>query len=355
MRARLIGFSTLRPPMVSIAGCCLRPLIPKLRLVASHRAALDHAYRVVAPQWPAARIAGDKRLTHEHAAAVGVASPWSFYPSNRDEVAAVDCRFPVILKPTVNAGRNAFTAAKAWRVDDRAALLARYDQAVALVEPNAIMLQELVPGAGTTQFSYAAVWSAGEPVASLVARRTRQYPVDFGFTSTFVETIEQAEVEDASRRFLAPLRYDGLVEIEFKRDDRDGSFKLLDVNPRPWTWIGLGAAAGVDFPLIQWRLAMGERAPPQRGRAGVGWCHAARDFVSACQQIAGGTLKPRDYATSLSRPMVFAAFAADDPLPGIVDLPLVLGRVLSRRWFDVEPQRADASAPRAKPFVPLVR
>ena len=109
----------------------------------------------------------------------------------------------------------------------------------------------------------------------------------------------------------------------------------------------------VGSSLIQWQLAMGERVAPQRGRAGVGWCHAARDFVSACQQIARGTVKPRDYMTSLQRPMVFGAFAADDPLPGVVDLPVVLGRVLSRRWFEVEPQRTDAGAPRTKPFVPM--
>ena len=92
-----------------------------------------------------------------------------------------------------------------------------------------------------------------------MARRTRQYPIQFGFNSTFVETIEQREVEEAACRFLSALRYRGMVEAEFKYDARDGRYKLLDVNPRAWTWTALGAAAGVDFPLIQWRLAMGKR------------------------------------------------------------------------------------------------
>jgi D-aspartate ligase len=331
----------------------------EVALVARHHATLEQAYRVTTPPWTVARIACDKRLTHRHAASVGVDSPWSAYPGSREEAAALDCRFPVILKPTVRTSRNAFTTAKAWRADDRAALLARYDEAAALVGGDAVAVQKLIPGGGEAQFSYAAVWRDGAPVAALVARRRRQYPVDFGFTSTFVETIAEAAVqsavEGAACRFLAPLRFSGLVELEFKHDIRDDRYKLLDVNPRPWTWIGLGAAAGVDFAWIQWQLARGEAVAPAHGRPGVGWTHASRDVVSAVRQIAGGTLPPSEYVGSLLRPMTCAAFAWDDLLPGIVDLPVVLARVLARRYFEEAPRQGEAAVPRAKRFLPSMR
>jgi D-aspartate ligase len=64
------------------------------------------------------------------------------------------------------------------------------------------------------------------------ARRTRQLPVDFGRGSTFVETLDNEDIEDAAVRFLHSINYDGVVEIEFKFDDRERCFKLLDVNPR---------------------------------------------------------------------------------------------------------------------------
>src|SRR5262249_6354933 len=152
--------------------------------------------------------------------------------------------FPLVLKPTVRTVENAFTLAKAWRADDHATLLARYDAAEALVGADAIVVQELIPGAGEAQYSYAVVCDRGKPVAELVARRRRQYPVEFGYTSTFVETVDCPEVEDAGRRLLASLDYTGIAEVEFKRDDRDGRCKLLDVNARIWTWGQIGAAAG---------------------------------------------------------------------------------------------------------------
>jgi predicted ATP-grasp superfamily ATP-dependent carboligase len=175
------------------------------------------------------------------------------------------------------------------------------------------------------------VWDRGAPVVSLVARRTRQYPVHFGFTSTLVETVEEPAVEDAACRFLHSLAFSGPVEIEFKRDHRDGRYKLLDVNARVWTWIALGALAGVDFPMVQWRLAQGEPVSQARGRPGVAWMHGSRDIVAACHEMLAGRLAPGAYLRSIDKPLVFAAFAGDDLKPGLVDLPIVARRLVSRR------------------------
>ena len=70
------------------------------------------------------------------------------------------------------------------------------------------MVQELVPGGGEAQFSYAALCRDGEPLAALTARRTRQYPADFGRASTYVETVEVPEVVEPSLRLLRADRLD---------------------------------------------------------------------------------------------------------------------------------------------------
>jgi D-aspartate ligase len=294
------------------------------RLVSRRHAELSAFYRVITPPWEVMRWAADKRLTNERAQSLGIDFPWSHYPTGRRELEQLQCRFPLILKPTVRKGSNA------WRVDDREHLLARYDQAASMVG-DAIVLQEMIPGNGAAQFSYAALWDRGKPVASLVARRSRQYPIDFGYTSTYVETIDNADVEEAASHFLSSLQYSGLVEIEFKYDARDSRYKILDVNARTWAWIGLGGIAGVDFPHLQWRLALGETVPRLRGRPGASWMHSLRDFVAACQEMKAMSLSPAGYLKSLHRPIEFAAFASDDPMPGVVDLPLVASHLVTRR------------------------
>jgi predicted ATP-grasp superfamily ATP-dependent carboligase len=315
----------------------------ELRVLSQHHAELSTVFRLAVPPWETIRWTHDKRLTYERAAMLGIDYPRCYNPRDLQELAELDCRFPVVLKPTVREQRNPFTRDKAWRVDDRAALMARYREAAAMVGERAIVLQELIAGGGTAQFSYAAVWQRGAPVASLVARRTRQYPIDFGYTSTYVETIAQDEVEEAACRFLKSIDYSGLVEVEFKRDHRDGRFKILDVNARAWTWNALGSIAGVDFAHVLWRLAMGESIAPVRSHASVAWMHGSRDILAAALEISAGKLSLPDYLRSWRKPLVFAAFAKDDLVPGLVDLPVAVARVL-RRYLPIPARPAQPPA-----------
>src|SRR5205807_4924117 len=114
----------------------------EVRFIADNRAALAPAFRLTTPPWDALKHLFDKRLMHEHAAALGLAVPLAWTPRDRAELETIPLSFPLVLKPTVRAVENAFTLAKAWRADDRATLLARYDAAAALVGADAIVLQE---------------------------------------------------------------------------------------------------------------------------------------------------------------------------------------------------------------------
>jgi D-aspartate ligase len=137
-----------------------------------------------------------------------------------------------------------------------------------------------------------------------------------------VETIEQREVEELACRFLKSIDYTGVVEVEFKHDRRDGRYKLLDVNGRFWTWNGLGERAGVDFPHLAWRQALGQRVAPVRAKAGVAWMHGSRDILAAYQEIARGTLTVGGYLRGFRQPLAFATATLDDPMPALVELPV---------------------------------
>ena len=130
------------------------------------------------------------------------------------------------------------------------------------------MIQDLIPGGGEQQFAYCAFFKDGRAMASMVVRRRRQHPPEFGRASTFVEAIELPILETLSERFLRAINYYGLVELEYKLDPRDGQYKLLDVNGRTWGYHTLGSGAGVDFPYLLFADQMGEadRAAPRTRR-----------------------------------------------------------------------------------------
>ena len=155
------------------------------------------------------------------------------------------------------------------------------------------MIQELIPGDGMAQFSYAAVWDRGKPIASLVAQRRRQYPVEFGFTSTFVETVEQTQIEADAFRFLASLDYSGPVEIEFKYDARDGRYKILDVNARAWAWIASARPPASTFRRCSGASRQAKRSPclrPLRGRLAL--------FLPRSGGVCSAKCSPADFRLS---------------------------------------------------------
>jgi D-aspartate ligase len=291
-------------------------------LLSKFHAEISRRFRVSAPNWNVLRWAYDKRLTYRLAAEERVDYPTTICPRSEADLEDAGAAFPAILKPATHASINRFTAEKAWPVANREELLARYREARGLIPPDLILVQERIPGGGESQFSYAALCCDGQPIASLTARRTRQYPIDFGYSSSFVETLDIPEIVAPSQRLLAAIRYTGLVEVEYKLDARDGRYKLLDINPRLWTWSPLGGRAGIDFPYLLWQMMVGRPVPERTARTGVRWIRMSTDLPAAIHEMLRGRISLGAYLRSLLGPVKFALMAADDPLPGLLDLPL---------------------------------
>jgi predicted ATP-grasp superfamily ATP-dependent carboligase len=199
------------------------------------------------------------------------------------------------------------------------------------IDPSEILVQERIPGGGENQFSFCAVCREGHAYASIVAQRRRQYPVDFGNASTFVETTEQPVVEAAGRRFLESIGFDGLAEVEFKFDPRDGKYKILDVNPRTWGWHTLGKAAGMDFAYMLWRQAVGLEVAPVTTHRNATWIREITDFVSIAKSRNRMAEIKRLLKALYRGKFTSATFSLLDPIPFFAEFALWLSSGLSRQ------------------------
>jgi len=305
---------------------------PEVRFVAENLSSLRTAFVVASLDWTTLQKVCDKQQLALSAAAAGVAFPKSYDIHSIDAASSTEIQFPVALKPAMRLERNPFTAAKAWRADSRDQFVRLYREAAAYVGPENVVVQELIPGGGEAQLSYTGVWLDGKPVADMTARRTRQYPVEFSFSSTFVEAVENETVKVAARKLLAAIGFEGLAEVEFKYDSRDDAYKVLDVNPRTWSWLELCPYCGYDFALLLKESLAGRPInPPAPNRDPRAWVHLSRDLVVAFELIRRGDLTLVGYLRSLGQRLTFAAFAWDDPLPGLLELPLTVWRVVARK------------------------
>jgi predicted ATP-grasp superfamily ATP-dependent carboligase len=291
--------------------------------LARNREALTPTLRIPTPAWESTRWAWDKRNTYELAERLGIPTPRTAYPRSVEEVESLQLEPPVVIKPAIKEHFFYATKAKAWRADTAEELRALFEKAAALVPPGEVMLQELIPGDGRDQYAYCAFFKAGAPVATMVVRRRRQHPPEFGRASTFVETVDEPAIEEPSERFLRAIDYYGLIELEYKRDARTQEMKLLDVNARTWGYHTLGPAAGVDFPALLFDDQTGQPAARQHARPGVSWIRHATDMPTAALEIRRGRLALREYLRTVARSSVEAVFMRDDLAPALAEVALI--------------------------------
>ncbi len=290
---------------------------------AQHRDELAEFFRVTTPDWTCVQWAWDKKNTYEMAEKLGIPCPQTFNPHSIEELEPLYARLPLAIKPAVKEHFFYATKAKAWRAETPEDLRNLYARAAQHIKPQEIMVQEIIPGDGDCQFSYCAFYRSGSPPSTLTALRSRQHPREFGRAATYVESIDVPEIEELSERFLEAIHYYGVVEIEYKRDCRDGKYKLLDVNARTWGFQSLGAPAGVDFAYLLYADQIGESVNHYRGRSGVGWLRFLTDAPTVLSELLHRRLTLKSYLRSLGRTRAEAVFCKEDPLPSLAEIVLL--------------------------------
>ena len=297
-----------------------------------HRARLAEFYRVTTPDWDIVKWAWDKKNTHILAKQLGIPAPETWNPRSLEELAALYPRLPLAIKPAVKENFFYATGKKAWRADTPEELNRLFIKANQQIKPEEVMVQEIIPGDGQHQFSYCAFFRDGQAHSSLVARRNRQHPHEFGRAATYVESIELPAIEELSERFLKAIDYYGLVEMEFKQDPRDGQYKLLDVNARAWGFHSIGLPAGVDFPYLVYADQLGEPIESRRGQSGIGWLRLITDIPTVLSGLFLGRLKFGAYFSSLQRTRVESVFCREDPWPSVAEVAL-LPYLIVKKYF----------------------
>ena len=334
----------------NLDGWVLFPVTDEyVELLSTHRDTLSSIFRVTTAPLEVTKFALDKRLTYRRAEELGIAAPWTAVGKSLAEIETKEIPYPVILKPAVNHHFFPQTNIKALPANDRSELQRGFAQMSKYIDPSEILVQERIPGGGENQFSFCTVCKQGHAYASLVARRRRQYPVDFGNASTFVETTEQADVEAGGRRFLESIGFDGLAEVEFKFDPRDQRHKILDVNPRTWGWHTLGKAAGIDFPYLLWTQAVGLPAPDIKAGQQAAWIREITDFVSIAKSGRALTELTRLLKATYSGKLTSATFSLLDPIPFFAEFALWIASGISRQRKAKEFLKSQATASRTVP------
>jgi predicted ATP-grasp superfamily ATP-dependent carboligase len=189
-------------------------------------------------------LAVSKQRTYEYASGIGICVPETFRVSNADEIRNLPLKFPVVIKSPFESGKNVVGYADDFEEAEKK--FRKMCETENLSSPDMPLIQEYVKGDG---YGFFAMYQGGKCIRYFMHHRIREYPVTGG-ASVFAETYYDEELKSAGMKLLDHLKWEGVAMVEFKKDVRDGKYKLMEINPKLWGSLELAITAGINFPQL---------------------------------------------------------------------------------------------------------
>jgi len=299
-----------------------------------HASELQEAFRFRMPASKLARSLSHKWEMYRLAKECGIPTAETFLPTSRREAEEImssgALTFPVLLKGADSALLEKKTGVRMVIVRNERELREKYDELADLEQPN-LMLQEYIPGEPDSIWMFNGYFNANSDcLVGMVGRKLRQYPTYTGMTSLGV-LAKNDQVDRDTRRLFKSVGYQGIVDLGYRFDARDGQYKLLDVNPR----------IGATFRLFQDRQGLDvlrayyldlTRQPvtPVEIHEGRKWLVENNDVITLGRLRKDGKITLWKWLRSFWGVREGAWFAWDDPIPFLLMLKSLLGHLL--RW-----------------------
>jgi predicted ATP-grasp superfamily ATP-dependent carboligase len=307
--------------------------------LSKHRSALGKYYNSVLAEDSVLKTIANKKLQYKYAAKLGIPMPKTFSVGNGASIATIaeEMSYPCVIKPAYShlwrrhRKQNAVTGMSKLAVaDSPQQLIELYDQmSKSGVE---MLVQEQVPGGDDRFYSLLTYLDrSSQPLAIFTKRKLRQWPVDHG-DGSFQISVQEPQVAELGLRLLQGVGFRGLATVEFKKDPRNDTFKLIEVNPRSVLGQQLAVDCGVDLPYIAYQDALGEPVQPVEAfKSGVKWINLGYDVKSFLEYRRRKRLGLFAWLRSIKDARSYAYFAWDDPMPFVSTTLGLVGEEMTRR------------------------
>jgi predicted ATP-grasp superfamily ATP-dependent carboligase len=246
--------------------------------------------------------------------------PMTVVVNPKSDVSSIskDLAYPCILKPRYPTRFRLDFPTKVFQVTSPSEFVALVGKAAA--KGHAMIAQEIIPGNADAMFGFNAYYDrTGRVHGAFNYQRIREWPLGFG-NGCYLRQVQDPQMERMTTSLLKPLKFHGIVDVEFRRDHRDGVLKFIEINPRLWMQNSFPARLGCNHAYLAYRDALGETLPSstQCNDSSVHWVFGAEDLQSSIASMRQGTLSMKEWLAAYRNKNVYATFSWDDPLPWVV-------------------------------------
>jgi predicted ATP-grasp superfamily ATP-dependent carboligase len=318
-----IGLPTILIPVDDLSAVC----------VAENASALGRWFILPQLARDLPRQLADKASLYSLCHQIGIPCAKSIVPRSAADVDEFvkHTTFPVVVK-----------AAEQWRllngrhnavVLPTRESLSAFCQSVDSEERSRMILQEYIPGEDWIYHGYAN--SATNLYLGFTGKKLLGHPPDAGSTAMGA-SLRNETLASQCERLLRAVAYSGITDMDWRKDERDGQYKILDCNPR----VGMNfrmfeTSEAIDVVRAQHLDLTGrsfERGPMIEGRL-----FTAESFYFLAW-IRGGrrnAMRSEGLNRSLRKCREFAWWSSDDRRPFFVMSVRLLLRTMRRAFRSI--------------------
>ena len=289
-----------------------------IELIVSYKNTLSQYFRLMIPDGSVVNKILNKRHYYYAALEAGIPMPKTFFPETKVDIERIsqDIQYPCIVKPEISRS-GAFLylfRRKVFKAHSKVDLLKIFGLMLKNNFPP--LVQEIVQGPDNSVYQYCSYIAMDKTcVAEFTYKKLRQFPPHYGIC-TLAESVYEEELCQLGKKLLDHIGAWGISNTEFKRDQRDGKFKLIETNLRSFGTIALSTLCGIDLILASY-FDLTEQSIPRfpEQRDGVKWINMLTDSCSAGYYFFGEDLTLKQWIDSVLGEKAFAVYAPDDLFP----------------------------------------
>jgi predicted ATP-grasp superfamily ATP-dependent carboligase len=196
----------------------------------------------------------DKRITIKECKKINIPIPKTMFISSSKDLNKIEKKFefPVVIKAAEEWGSVKYVndideAYKFFKIIGK--------QFPSQIKAGKLpFVQEYIRGDG---YGFYALCDHGKIKASFMHKRLREFPATGG-PSSLAESFYDVKLKSLGEKILSHLNWHGVAMVEFKKDEIDGEYKIMEINPKFWGSLALSIRCGIDFPYLLYKLALGK-------------------------------------------------------------------------------------------------
>lgn len=302
-------------------------------ITSEHREILREHYLFNLPSESTVKTLMDKTLFAEFAKRNGFHIPQTFIADNLSDIESISegVNYPCVIKPSFRQPIwDKSTPIKVFKALSKGELIGLYQKNSSMAAK--FIIQELIPGPDReVYFCLLSYNSLSKPLGSFTGRKLVQWMPELGSTCIAESSINSTVLSESIRLFDC-LKYQGIGSVEFKRDWRDNTFKIIEPTVgRADLQSAIAYFNGINIPLLEYCDCLGLEPPEFESQNGKSaWVNEENLFWLLRSRKSIGSRN--EWLRIIKKRKAYALYDLTDIKPFIYFLLSTIRTIIKKLW-----------------------